>query len=60
MNKPYSETTRNELQMTTSRAFGKTPAPDVPQGMTWLNAGRNLSLGDFRGRLLILHFWTYA
>ena len=46
--------------MTTSRAFGQTPAPDVTAGMTWLNAGRELSMQDFRGRLLILHFWTYA
>ena len=46
--------------MPQSRAFGATPAPDVPAGMTWLNAGRELSLDDFKGRLLILHFWTYA
>ncbi len=46
--------------MTISRAFGTTVAPDVPGSMTWLNAGRELSLGDFRGRLLVLHFWTYA
>ena len=46
--------------MTTSRAFGKTPAPDVPAGMTWLNTGREMSMDDFKGRLLVLHFWTYA
>ena len=46
--------------MTTSRAFGQTPAPDVPAGMTWLNTGREMSMEDFHGRLLILHFWTYA
>ena len=46
--------------MATSRAFGTTAAPDAPPGLTWLNTGRDLSLEAFRGKLVILHFWTYA
>ncbi len=46
--------------MAQSRAFGTTPAPSIPDGLTWLNAGRDLTMDDLRGRLTILHFWTYA
>ncbi len=46
--------------MAQSRAFGTTPAPEIPPGLTWLNTGRSLTMDDLRGRLTILHFWTYA
>jgi hypothetical protein len=46
--------------MTTPTGFGSRPAPDFPQGLDWVNTGRPLSLQDLRGRLVILHFWTYA
>lgn len=46
--------------MAASRAFGTTAAPEIPHGLTWLNTGRDLTMEDFRGRLTILHFWTYA
>ena len=36
-------------------------APDFPDTLDWLHtAGRRLTLGDFRGKLLLLDFWTYG
>jgi len=36
-------------------------APDFPDTLDWLHTtGRRLSLGDFRGKLLLLDFWTYG
>ena len=46
--------------MTMPAAFGTAAAPAFPSGMDWLNTGRALSLPDLRGRLVLLHFWTYA
>ncbi len=46
--------------MADSPAFGKVQAPEFPAGIAWVNTGRDLSMADLRGRLTILHFWTYA
>jgi hypothetical protein len=36
-------------------------APDFPYTLDWLHTGgRRLTLGDFRGKLLLLDFWTYG
>jgi hypothetical protein len=36
-------------------------APEFPETFDWLHTGgRNLTLGEFRGRLLLLDFWTYG
>jgi hypothetical protein len=36
-------------------------APDFPDTLDWIHSGgRRLSLSDFRGRLLLLDFWTYG
>ena len=36
-------------------------APEFPDTLDWLNtSGRRLSLSDFRGKLLLLDFWTYG
>jgi hypothetical protein len=36
-------------------------APDFPDALDWVHsAGRRLTLGDFRGKLLLLDFWTYG
>ena len=36
-------------------------APDFPETLDWLHTGgRRLTLGDFRGKLLLLDFWTYG
>jgi hypothetical protein len=36
-------------------------APDFPDTLDWIHTGgQRLSLADFRGRLLLLDFWTYG
>lgn len=36
-------------------------APDFPDTLDWIHTGgKRLSLADFRGRLLLLDFWTYG
>jgi hypothetical protein len=36
-------------------------APDFPDALDWLHTGgRRLTLADFRGKLLLLDFWTYG
>jgi hypothetical protein len=35
-------------------------APDFPE-LDWIHTGgRRLTLADFRGKLLLLDFWTYG
>jgi hypothetical protein len=36
---------------------GSVRAPDFPPGLDWVNTPR-LSLTDFRGKIVILDFWT--
>jgi hypothetical protein len=36
-------------------------APEFPDTLDWLHTGgRRLTLADFRGKLLLLDFWTYG
>jgi hypothetical protein len=36
-------------------------APDFPAGLEWLHTGgQSRTLADFRGKVLILDFWTYG
>ena len=36
-------------------------APDFRTDLEWINTdGRRLTLADFRGRALLLDFWTYG
>ena len=39
---------------------GTVNAPDFPGDVEWLNADRPLSLKDFRGKLVLLDFWTFC
>lgn len=39
---------------------GSIHAPEFPQGLDWLNTDRPLSLADFRGKVLLLDFWTFC
>ncbi len=35
-------------------------APSLPTDATWLNVSRPLADEDLRGRIVLLHFFTYA
>jgi hypothetical protein len=36
-------------------------APDFPADLDWINTGgRPLALGQLRGRIVLLDFWTYG
>ena len=36
-------------------------APEFPDALEWVHSsGRRLTLADFRGKLLLLDFWTYG
>lgn len=39
---------------------GQITAPDFPAGLEWLNTDRPLSLKEFRGKLVLLDFWTFC
>ncbi len=42
------------------RTKHKIKAPDFPAELEWLNAGRAFSIKDFRGKVVVLDFWTYC
>ncbi|MGL5192507.1 MAG: thioredoxin-like domain-containing protein, partial [Chroococcales cyanobacterium] len=35
-------------------------APEFPSHQLWLNCDRPLSLGQLKGRIVLLDFWTYC
>ena len=39
---------------------GTVRTPEFPDGLTWFNTARPLTTADFRGKLVILDFWTYG
>src|SRR4029079_16517505 len=39
---------------------GKVNAPDFPEGISWLNTDRPISLRQLRGKVVLLDFWTYC
>jgi hypothetical protein len=41
-------------------AFGKTRAPAFGEDLDWINTPEPPTLADFRGRVLLLDFWTYG
>ncbi len=46
--------------MPQSRFAGTVTAPDFPPDLQWLNTDHPISLMEFRGRIVILDFWTYC
>ncbi|MBI4618175.1 MAG: hypothetical protein HY720_31535 [Planctomycetes bacterium] len=38
----------------------RTPAPDFPGGLDWINSPRPLCLRDLRGKFVLIEFWTYC
>ena len=42
------------------RFAGAVNAPDFPTDLEWLNAPHSVSLRNFRGKLVLLDFWTFC
>jgi hypothetical protein len=42
------------------RWLGTVRAPAFPLGLDWLNVSQPLTLGDLRGRLVVLDMWTFC
>jgi hypothetical protein len=39
---------------------GKVRAPDFPVGLDWLNVSQPLHIGDLKGRVGLVDFWTFC
>lgn len=39
---------------------GRSPAPEFPTGLDWINTDRELTLEELRGKVVLLDFWTYG
>lgn len=39
---------------------GTVPAPEFPAGLDWINTPQPLQLGELRGKIVLLDFWTYG
>jgi len=47
-------------EMRSGSPSARKPAPEFPPGLDWLNTDRALTLGELRGKVVILDFWTYG
>ncbi len=46
--------------MATRSFAGTVNAPEFPDKVEWINTDRPLTMGDLRGKLVVLDFWTYC
>lgn len=45
----------------TAQSFvGRSPAPEFPPGLDWINTDKPLTLEALRGKVVLLDFWTYG
>ncbi len=50
----------NEIGDIGKNYYGNITAPDFPSGLQWLNTDKPFSIKDFRGKLVLIDFWTYC
>ena len=43
-----------------AQSYSSMQAPEFPEGIQWLNAGRPVRLQELQGRMVVLDFWTYC
>lgn len=36
------------------------PAPEFQTGLDWIHVAEPLTLGELRGKIVLLDFWTYG
>ncbi len=48
----------DSLVTPTSSGDSGLAAPDFPAGQTWFNVSQPLTIGDLRGKVVVLDFWT--
>ena len=55
-----SSTTSSVAASTAEEASDRTPAPEFPDNLDWLNVDGPLDLASLRGKIVLLDFWTYG
>lgn len=48
------------IVMTNKQLDGNISAPDFPDHLQWLNTDGRYTLSDFRGKIVLLDFWTFC
>jgi thiol-disulfide isomerase/thioredoxin len=43
-----------------SNFVGRTPAPEFPSGLDWVNVPQPLTMAGLRGKIVLFDFWTYG
>ena len=43
-----------------SRYAGRVRAPEFPPFVDWVNTDQRVSLGDLKGKIVVLDFWTFC
>ena len=54
------QTGDNNVMIDEKTLLGQVNAPEFPSGMEWLNTDRPLTLGELRGKIVLLDFWTFC
>ncbi|MEO8512537.1 MAG: thioredoxin-like domain-containing protein [Ignavibacteria bacterium] len=50
----------NDLEEIGMNYYGNITAPDFPKNIEWLNTDKPYSIKDFKGKLVLIDFWTYC
>jgi DNA-binding beta-propeller fold protein YncE len=50
----------NDIEEIELNYYGNITAPDFPKDLEWLNTEKPYSISDFKGKLVLLDFWTYC